>query len=131
MKKFIPVKVTDRKWAGHLFDGEVFMRPLHEFGIWNINKDGAVANQFWGDIHEGTTAVFGDTNQFPGNEGFPQDFQKVVKQISLIDAGEIQYFKIFSLYRMMYNPETDFFEKPDPRMKQFGDTAVIIRDIGA
>ena len=31
-KKFIPVKVTDREWAEKLLDGEVFMRPLYEFG---------------------------------------------------------------------------------------------------
>ena len=128
MQKFIPVKITDRKWAEHLLDGEVFMRPLHEFGSWNEKREGAVANQFRGDLHEGSAAVFGDTKKFPGIEGFSQDFQKVVKQISLIDAGEIQYFKIFSLYRMIYNPARNHFFKPDPRMKQFGDTAVIIRD---
>lgn len=128
MQKFIPVKITDRKWAERLLNGEVFMRPLHEFGSWNEKRDGTVANQFRGDIHEGGAAIFGDTKKFPGIEGFSPDFQKVVKQISLIDVGEIQYFKIFSLYRMLYNPEKDFFEKPDPRMKQFGDTAVIIRD---
>ena len=91
-------------------------------------RDGAVANQFRGNIHEGSTAVFGDTKKFPGIERYSQGFQKVVKQISLIDAGEIQYFKIFSLYRMIYNPAINHFFKPDPKVKQFGDTAVIIRD---
>ena len=128
MEKFIPVKVTDKKWAERLLDGEVFMRPLHEFGSWNKNKDGSVSNQFRGDIHEGTSAVYGDTKQFPGIDGYPQDLQNVVGQVSLIDDGEIQYFKIFSLYRMIYNPATDFFVKPDARMKRFGDTAVLIRD---
>ena len=33
-KKFIPVKVTDREWAEKLLDGEVFMRPLYEFGAY-------------------------------------------------------------------------------------------------
>ena len=128
MEKFIPAKVIDKKWAERLLDGEVFMRPLHEFGSWNRNKDGAVSNQFRGDIHEGTAAVYGDTKQFPGIDGFPQGLQNVVRQVSLIDDGDIQFFKIFSLYRMIYNPATDFFVKPDSRMKQFGDTAVIIRD---
>lgn len=128
MEKFIPVKVTDKKWAECLLDGEVFMRPLHQFGSWNKNKDRSVANQFRGDIHEGTAAVYGDIMQFPGIGGFPQDLQNVVRQVSLIDDGDIQFFKIFSLYRMIYNSATDFFVKPDPRMKQFGDTAVIIQD---
>lgn len=38
-KKFIPVKVTDREWAEKLLDGEVFMRPLYEFGAWNLKKE--------------------------------------------------------------------------------------------
>lgn len=128
MQKFIPVKITDRKWAERLLDGEVFMRPLHEFGSWNEKRDVAVANQYRGDIHEGSVAVYGDTKKFPGIERLSPGFQKVVKQISLIDAGDVQYFKIFSLYRMSYNPAINHFFKPDPRMKQFGDTAVIIKD---
>ena len=59
MQKFIPVKITDRKWAEHLLDGEVFMRPLHEFGSWNEKREEAVANQLRGDIHEGSAAVVG------------------------------------------------------------------------
>lgn len=128
MEKFIPVKVTNKKWADRLLDGEVFMRPLYEFGSWNTCKDESVDNQFRGDIHEGTAAVYGDIKQFPGIECFPEDFRSIVKQASLIDDGEIQFFKIFSLYRLVYDPVMDFFINPDARMKQFGDTAVIIRD---
>lgn len=128
MEKFIPVKVTDKKWANRLLEGEVFMRPLYEFGSWNMRKDESLNNQFRGDIHEGTMAVYGDVKQFPGFEGFPLELRRTVKQASLIDDGDIQFFKIFSLYRMTYDPIKDFFLKPDARMKQFGDTAVIIRD---
>lgn len=39
-KKFIPVKVTDREWAEKLLDGEVFMRPLYEFGCMEFKKRG-------------------------------------------------------------------------------------------
>ena len=128
MEKFIPVKITDKKWAERLLDGEVFMRPLHDFGSWNKDKDGVLNNHFRGDINEGTAAVYRDVEKFPGFEGFPKDFQDAVLQISMIDDGDSQYFKIFSLYRMMYDPTTDFFIKPDPKMAEFGDTAVIIRD---
>lgn len=128
MEKFIPVKVTNKEWADKLLDGEVFMRPLHEFGSWNQKKDEAVNNQFRGDINEGTAAVYRDVNKFPGIGQFPEDFRNVLLQASVIDDTDIQYFKIFSLYRMIYNPATDFFIKPDPRMAEFGDTAVIIRD---
>lgn len=128
MEKFIPVKVTDKKWADCLLEGEVFMRPLYEFGSWNMRKDESLNNQFRGDIHEGTMAVYGDVKQFPGFEGFPLELRRAVKQASLIDDGDIQFFKIFSLYRMTYDPIKDFFLKPDVRMREFGDTAVIIRD---
>ncbi len=33
-KHFIPVKITDKKWADKLVNGEVYMRALHEFGSW-------------------------------------------------------------------------------------------------
>ena len=56
-------------------------------------------------------ALYGDTKQFPGIDGFPQDLQNVVRQVSLIDDGDIHFFKIFSLYRMVYDPTTDFFVK--------------------
>lgn len=45
-----------------------------------------------------------------------------------IDDTDIKYFKIFSLYCMEYDPSTNFFLKPNPKMCEFGDTAVIIAD---
>ena len=128
MEKFIPAKITDRKWAERLLDGEVFMRPLHDFGVWNKTKDSSVANQFRGDVYEGTSAVYREACDYPGLEGFPKEFRNAVKGISVTDYGDIQFFKVFCLYRLMYNPFTDFFVRPDPKMRDFGDTAVIIRD---
>ena len=128
MNKFIPVKITDKKWAEKLLDGEVFMRSLFEFGSWNKNKDGKLDNSFRGDIQEGTAAVFTDINDLEFAKGLDPRFKEIVKSVSLIDESDIQYFKVFCLYCLDYIPETDFFEKPDPRMAEFGDTAVIIRD---
>ena len=34
-RKFIPVKITDKKWADRFVQGEVFMRALADFGVWN------------------------------------------------------------------------------------------------
>ncbi len=53
---------------------------------------------------------------------------EVVKSVSLIDESDIQYFKVFCLYCMDYAPEINFFEKPDPRMAELGDAAVIIQN---
>ena len=53
---------------------------------------------------------------------------RALRQIWYIDDTDIKYFKIFSLYCMEYDPSTNFFLKPNPKMCEFGDTAVIIAD---
>ena len=128
-KKFIPVKVTDREWAEKLLDGEVFMRPLYEFGGWNLeNRTAQLNNSFRGDVAEGTTAVFADIEDCPLAKDLKSTFGDLIKRVSYIDDTDIKYFKIFSLYCMEYDPIHDFFVRPVSRMRKFGDTAVIITD---
>ena len=128
-KKFIPVKVTDREWAEKLLDGEVFMRPLYEFGGWNLeNRTAQINNSFRGDVAEGTTAVFADIEDCPLAKDLKSTFGDLIKRVSYIDDTDIKYFKIFSLYCMEYDPIHDFFVRPDSIMRKFGDTAVIITD---
>lgn len=128
-KKFIPVKVTDREWAEKLLDGEVFMRPLYEFGAWNLKKeDKQLNNSFRGDRCEGMSGIFGEVEECPIYDSFDENVKKYIKQIWYIDDTDIKYFKIFSLYCMEYDPSTNFFLKPNPKMCEFGDTAVIIAD---
>lgn len=128
-KKFIPVKVTDREWAEKLLDGEVFMRPLYEFGAWNLKKeDKQLNNSFRGDPCEGMSGIFGEVEECPIYDSFDENVKKYIKQIWYIDDTDIKYFKIFSLYCMEYDPSTNFFLKPNPKMCEFGDTAVIIAD---
>lgn len=131
-QKFIPVKVTDKQWADKLMQGEIFMRPLHDFGIWNKNNsntdNSVLNNNFRGDIHEGTVSVTTDIQNCELLKGADPGFKEVVKQVSFIDSHEAQYMKIYSLYCLEHDPNTDFFVQPDERMKKFGDTAVIICD---
>ena len=128
-KKFIPVKVTDREWAEKLLDGEVFMRPLYEFGAWNLKKeDKQLNNSFRGDLCVGMYGIFGEVEECPIYDSFDENVKKYIKQIWYIDDTDIKYFKIFSLYCMEYDPSTNFFLKPKPKMCEFGDTAVIIAD---
>lgn len=128
-KKFIPVKVTDREWAEKLLDGEVFMRPLYEFGAWNLKKeDKQLNNSFRGDLCEEMSGIFGEVEECPIYDSFDENVKKYIKQIWYIDDTDIKYFKIFSLYCMEYDPSTNFFLKPNPKMCEFGDTAVIIAD---
>lgn len=60
MNHFIPVKITDKQWADRLIQGEVYMRALHEFGLWgNVDeKDPVLKNDFRGDPYSGITATF-------------------------------------------------------------------------
>ena len=72
-KKFIPVKVTDREWAEKLLDGEVFMRPLYEFGAWNLKKeDKQLNNSFRGDLCEGMSGIFGEVEERPIYDSFDE-----------------------------------------------------------
>lgn len=82
-KKFIPVKVTDREWAEKLLDGEVFMRPLYEFGAWNLKKeDKQLNNSFRGDLCEGMSGIFGEVEECPIYDSF--DLTPVKLQIGNI-----------------------------------------------
>lgn len=130
MQRFIPVKITDRQWAEKLLDGDVFMRPLSEFGSWGKvekHRDKQLNNNFRGDIREGTSAVFSAVQDCGYLDNVDPELRKVIKQINVIE-DEVQFFRIFSLYCMEYDIEHDFFFTPDPRIRSFGDTAVIIKD---
>lgn len=88
-KKFIPVKVTDREWAEKLLDGEVFMRPLYEFGAWNLKKeDKQLNNSFRGDLCEGMSGIFGEVEECPIYDSFDENVKKYIKQIWYIDDLE-------------------------------------------
>ena len=133
MELFTPVKVLSQKYAESLLNGVVFMRPLREFGSWtrfdHLN-DKELDNSFRGDYFEGTVEVFSDVEDSVFFQKLNPNFKEIVKNVRYIDQGEIQYLKLFCLYRMEYDPTTDFFKQPDPRIRNFGDTAVIILDFG-
>ena len=91
-KKFIPVKVTDREWAEKLLDGEVFMRPLYEFGAWNLKKeDKQLNNSFRGDLCEGMSGIFGEVEECPIYDSFDENVKKYIKQIWYLESPRIQF----------------------------------------
>lgn len=132
MGKFIPVKITDNKFADKLLDGEVFMRPLYEFGSWGrleVKDRKELANSFRGDLAEGCVEAIGD----PKNHYFFKGVQEKallehMKNACAIDMGDILFFKIFSMYCLEFDEKGNSFLKPDERLKNFGDTAVLILD---
>lgn len=128
MRHFIPVKITKKKYADKFVKGEIFMRALHEFGSWGdiASKDETLKNDYRGDLYSGVTAVFAS----PYDCGYFARIakEKKIDKCCLIDESDIQYFKILSLYCWEFDDNVQKFITADPRMANFGDTAVIITD---
>ena len=108
-KPYYLVKFIDKKWADKLMDGDVFMRAIACFG--DISRRSADSqNEFRGDILEGINYSFGN-------------------QAGLIDVLTYRE-KIYCLYALEFDEKTGRFIKPDNRILEFGDTAVIIHNTG-
>lgn len=108
-KPYYLVKFVDKKWADRLLDGEVFMRAIACFG--DLSRRSAESqNEFRGDVLEGINYSFGN-------------------QVGLIDVLTYRE-KIYCLYALEFDEETGRFIKPDSRILEFGDTAVIIHNTG-
>ena len=131
---FVPVRILDKKWSFKFVNGEIFMRSLADFGLWkrfeNIGNE-MLFNNYRGDICEGAFK----TVVKPEDGGFfkdlPDSMQEHFLGGKLIDYGEIMFFNVLCMYCLHYYPLTDKFETPSQRLKEFGDTAVVITDMNA
>lgn len=125
-KPYYLVKVVNRKWADKLMDGEVFMRTIACFG--DLSRRSADSNnQFRGDSLEGFSFSFENHhNPF----AYVEDSNGIISEIAPNQVGLIDVLtyreKIFCLYALEYDEELDRFVRPDPRIADFVDTAVII-----
>ena len=127
----LPVKITNKRWADSLQDGSVFMRSLHEYGSWSSlgrssQNESHMKEGVQGDIGEG---VVRRVNPKIGDDFFnclEPDFRKVVKECMYIDQDRYQYYKVYCMYGLTYLLDKKCYQKPDERLKDFGDTAVII-----
>ena len=57
---FVPVKITADRFANKLLNGEVYLRPVNEFGIWarDENRGNVILdNNYRGDLREGTISI--------------------------------------------------------------------------
>ena len=89
------VKSIDKKWADKLMDGKVFMRAIACFG--DISRRSLDSqNEFRGDVLEGINYSF--DNQF-----------------GLIDVLTYRE-KIYCLYALEFDEETESLIKPDQRI---------------
>lgn len=104
-KPYYLVKFIDEIWVDKLMDGEIFMRAIACFG--DISRRSLDSqNTFRGDSLEGINYSFGN-------------------QTGLIDVLTYRE-KIYCLYALEFDKETDSFIKPDNRILEFGNSAVII-----
>ena len=125
---FYLVKVTDKKWADKLMGGEVFMRPLSDFGDL-LSRPAVSNNQFRGDTLEGLTDSYGPTGE--GSSFFRDAFDGGLAGASgtgQLSQALLQDRIIFSLFCFEYSEASSEFISPDSGLLQFGDTAVIILD---
>ncbi len=127
-KPYYLVKVVNKKWADKLIDGEIFMRTIACFGDLSRRSEDS-NNQFRGDSLEGFSFSFENHhNPF----GFMKDSngnisEIVSNQVGLIDVLTYRE-KIFCLYALEYDELLNQFVRPDSRIADFGDTAVIIHN---
>lgn len=101
------VKFLDQKWAEKMLDGEIFMRSIACFGDL-VNRSADADNKFRGDTLEGFSRSFGSG-------------------VGLIDVLTYRE-KLYCMYALEYAEITKRIIPPDPRIKDFGDTAVVIGD---
>jgi hypothetical protein len=126
MAKKVPyylVKVTGKEWADKFLDGEVFMRTIASF----FNE--GFENQYRGDIMEGFSHSFGDGHNpyayITDSTGIHEIGEGSIVQDGVIDVL-LQREKVFCLYCLDYDVNRKCFISPDPKLSDFGDTAVII-----
>lgn len=131
-KVFVPVRVLDKKWALKFIAGEIFMRSLADFGSWkridNIGNE-KIVNDYRGDINEGAFKTIAKSEDDEFFKDLPDCIQEHFISGKLIDYGEIMYFNVLCMYCLHYYPLVDKFETPSLRLKEFGDTAVVITDM--
>jgi hypothetical protein len=120
-------KVTQRKWAERLLDGELFMQPLSNFGDLRGRPEES-QNDFRGDILEGTMAVTSSTDSGSTfvkdafGDGFPVDGRLVWLSEDLYQR------RVYCLYCFEYSTKASSFVAPNARVCELGDTAVLIID---
>lgn len=129
---YVLARVMDKQWAELFVKGKIFMRSLTEFGAWEAAKrhdNSELNNTFRGDLREGSVKNIANPEDDRLFSAFPEQLKKVIKGGAILDAGDIQYFNTLCLSCVDYLPELNKFLQPSIKMKEFGDTAVIIKDM--
>jgi TPR repeat protein len=126
------VKITDEQWADKFMNGDIFMRCIEDFGIGKLFSQSTIMNESRGDIHEGLNASFAkEKTPFiytpNNNDRVSEDGANIDEAWGVFDSC-LQRRKIFCLYSLDCDAKNGWFSVPDSRLKDFGDTAVVILD---
>lgn len=126
----VPIKITDKIWADKLQDGSFFMRSLYDYGMWGHiervkNNDKKMKDQIQDDIGEGIVRTVDPRIGDVFFNNLPSAFSGHIMNCSYI-AESYQYLKVFCMYGLTYLLDKKEYQRPDPRLKEFGDTAVIL-----
>jgi len=127
----LPVKIINKEWADKLQEGSVFMRSLYDYGSWSVEKrfkenDTLIKNGVQGDIGEG---IIRKVDLRIGDDfynSFSSNLKSVTQDFYYIDQERFQFYKFYCMYGLTYMINEEKFEKPNERIREFGDTAVII-----
>lgn len=131
-KLYVPARIMDKKWAELFIKGQIFMRSLTEFGAWEAvehHGDPVLNNAFRGDLREGSIKNVAKPEDDRLFSAFPEELKSNITGGAYIDDDDIQYFNTLCLCCVDYLPDMNVFVRPSDKMKQFGDTAVIIKDM--
>ena len=127
------VKNNPKQWSDTLLDGSVFMRSVHDFGTWPLTNPtktdiSGLKHGIQGDAGEGIVFRVDPQKGDDYFNRFSPKLRAMMQDQSYIDEGYIQYLKGYCMYLLEYSSVEKCFHKPDPRLQEFGDSAVIILD---
>ena len=126
----LPVKITDKKWADSLQSGSLFMRSLYDYGSWSAierawSGDQQMKSGVQGDVGEGIVRRVDPKIGDDFFNRFEPQLRAVMEDCFYIEQRVFQYCKVFCMYGLTYLIPEQRYEKPDERLREFGDTAVI------
>lgn len=127
---FVPAKITDRKWADKLMDGEIYMQPLSAFASYEDLRNSGI-DSFRGDPYEGISSISLDINSDKVAQLIDEKVRSQIKGIVHIDTEALPFYKLFCLCCVKYNFYSGAFERPDSRMEKFGNTVIVFRDFNS
>lgn len=130
-KRYLPVKFLEKKYADEMLKGRIMMRPLADFGAWELQKqvldDEGLGSGERRDVMEGTVYNLSKDEKDPFFDALDDEFKSSILGRYYIDDA-LKDTRLFCMYRMNIREDNKNYEPVNPKLREFGDTAVIILD---